>query len=613
MMKSLLAQLQRARVGRRRRAPAGAAPQSLASTEAARLMLAAPADAPNVPRPLVGTTQQLVDPGAGKGASTIMSESLSETYLKLVAGTEMPLEDERALLEAIARREPRSLPPLCQLLANQKHQARAELATAREAQRCAEETLTRLREPPWYPADVLRVYADGSLDVAVGGRRQVVAAMPELTGVALRPGDEVFLGRELTAAVARNNEAQHTGVVGIVADTLEGLVILRGSNDEEIVALCAPQLAATLRVGDRVLYKRDTHCIVARLAERTQSPYLLEQPPRVCFSDIGGLDPVIAEIQRDLDLHLLHPELSASYRLRLLRGLTLAGPPGTGKTMLAGAIANYVVEMRPDTRFLHIKPGALRGAYYGESEARIRELFAVARRAPGLVVMFFDELDTFGARGNGLDHAIDDRVMGALLAELDGLETADHILCIGATNRLDLCDDALVRERRFKDRLYHVPRPNRDAGRQVLARYLTPELPYAASGDAEGAAAGAIDAAVGFLYAARGGAAPLATVTLADGTRHEITAPAVLSGALLAGAVERAKHVAAHRQVNGGIGLIAEDVLGALDDALSAEADKIRVPHAARRILDFPGANDIVLVEVAASRRPRRYRYLRAA
>jgi proteasome-associated ATPase len=303
----------------------------------------------------------------------------------------------------------------------------------------------------------------------------------------------------------------------------------------------------------------------------------------------------------------------AAYRLQLMRGLTLVGPPGTGKTMLAGAVAGYLSETRPDTRFLHVKPGALRGMYYGETEARIRELFTVARRAPGLVVIFFDELDTFGARGSGIGHEIDDRVMGALLAEIDGLEPSDDILCIGATNRLDLCDDALVRQGRLADRIYHVQRPGREAARQIFARYLPPDLPYAADGEASTGAMAVIDAAVGFLFAPRGGAGPIATVTLADSTRDEITAPAVISGALIASAVERAKHVAAARHADGSGGLAVEDVLAALDQALSAEADKIRSPAAARRTLDFPGAADIVHVDIPANRRPRRYRYLRAA
>ncbi len=587
----------------------------LAGTETERLALEALAEDPAIADLLTHAEADDGDMDAGEGGATDMAKDkvLFDAYHKLIAGVDLPHEEERRVIDEVTRSDPTSLPHLCLLFANQKQQLRGELAKARAACSQAEELVARVRQPPWFPADVLRRYPDHRLEVVVGGRRQVVTAVPELADEDLRPGDEVFLDRDLTVAVTRNDEPRLAGLVATVVESANGHVILRGIGDEELVALCSPDLRAALHPGDRVLYKRDAQYVVARLAERTQSPYLLGQPPRVRFADIGGLNHVIDEIRRDLDLHLLRPEVAAAYRLRLMRGLTLVGPPGTGKTMLAGAVAGYLSETRPDTRFLHVKPGALRGMYYGETEARIRELFTVARRAPGLVVIFFDELDTFGARGSGIGHEIDDRVMGALLAEIDGLEPSDYILCIGATNRLDLCDDALVRQGRLADRIYHVQRPGREAARQIFARYLPPDLPYAADGEASTGATAVIDAAVGFLFAPRGGAGSIATVTLADSTRHEITAPAVISGALIASAVERAKHVAAARHADGSGGLAVEDVLAALDQALSAETDKIRSPAAARRTLDFPGAADIVHVDIPANRRPRRYRYLRAA
>jgi proteasome-associated ATPase len=466
-----------------------------------------------------------------------------------------------------------------------------------------------MRQPPWFPADVLHVYSDGRLDVAVGGRRQVVNAFPELADAELKPGDEVFLDQELSAAVLRNGESRRTGVVSVVDEVVDEHVILRGNGDEQFVARCAPGLTATLRAGDRVLYKRETQCVLARLPQRTGSHHLLEELPPGRFSDIGGLDDVIADIRRDLNLHLLRGDLVARYHLTLMRGITLVGPPGTGKTMIAGGIANYLRETHPDTRFFHVKPGALRGMYYGESEARIRELFGTARRAPGLVAIFFDELETYGARGSGPGQDIDGRVLGAILAEIDGLGRSGKILCIGATNRLDLCDEAMVREGRFKDRVYHVGRPGREATRQILRRYLTDDLPYGQGESVETV----VEAAIGHLFAEQGGAGSVATITLANGERQRVTAPAVLSGALLASAVERAKHVAADREEAPDGGLCVSDVLTALDQALSAEADKLKAPHAARRILDLPGAADIARVEIPNQRRPRRYRYLRAA
>jgi proteasome-associated ATPase len=264
-----------------------------------------------------------------------------------------------------------------------------------------------------------------------------------------------------------------------------------------------------------------------------------------------------------------------------------------------------------------VPPGALRGIYYGQTEQRIRELFEVAGEAPGLVVLFFDELDTYGARGTGIGQDIDGRVLGTLLTSINGLDAPANVLIIAATNRLDLCDEALVRTERLGDRVFRIPRPNRDGARQILSKYLRPSLPYrdTASEDAAAQAARAAaitDGAVSHLYGERAGAAALAKVTFANGQQREVAAREVVTGALLSSAVERAKHAAAARHTGPGDGLTLEDVLEALDDALEAEKEKLRGPLAARRLLDVPDVETIVRVEVAPRRR-RRHRYLRAA
>ncbi len=385
--------------------------------------------------------------------------------------------------------------------------------------------------------------------------------------------------------------------------------MVRGQADEEIRALCAPALAETLAPGDRVVYAREFPYVYERLAEAKESRWLLESPPPAAFEQIGGLDELVGEIRRDLDLHLVHGEAASAYGLELLRGLLLVGPPGVGKTLLARAIASYLARTHPETRFLHVPPGAVRGMYYGEAEARLREIFSVARSAPGLVCVFLDEVDTYGARGVGLGQDIDGRVLGALLHELDGLEPLDDVIAIGATNRLESVDPALMRPKRMGDRIFMVPRPGREATRQILACYLPDEIPYAEEGGAEAL----VEAGVAYLHATQGGAGPLATVTLRNSACREVMPAAVLSGALLASAAQRARHAAAHRSLEGGTGLTLADLLGALDEALDAEARKLSTPEAARRILDVEGAEEIVRVELAELRRPRPHRYLRVA
>lgn len=531
---------------------------------------------------------------------------------RLLLGNEMEPEEERLLIDGIAAGSPRSMPGVAQVLANHRRQLRAELGAERTARQQLERLLAELREPPWFPADVLRVLDGGRFEVVVTGRRQIVRAAPDVDWTGLRPGDEVLLGREQNAALARGDAGARAGVVGTVIEATAACVVVHGLGDEEIVVTCAREIAERLEAGDRVLYHRDSHCVLERLAERAQSPFLLEHPPATTFANLGGFDAVIADIRRDLDLHLFRPDLVGRYHLRPLTGITLAGPPGVGKTTLTGALAHHVQQARGETRLLYVKPGALRGVYYGQAENNIRELFRVARAAPGQVIIFFDEVDTFGARGTSIGHTIDDRVMSALLVELSGLEPGGRILCVAATNRLDLCDQGLLRPGRFGDRVYVIPRPDRAAARQILAKYLTADLPYAPAGDGAARAAACVDAAVAHLYDAHGGAGTLATVTLLSGDRLAVTAAHVMSGALVASAVERAKHAAAERHTDADGGLAVEDLLDALDRALVAETEKLRLPHAARRILDLPRAEEIIRVEVPARRPPPRHRYLRA-
>ncbi len=530
------------------------------------------------------------------------------SYLKLIKGVELDPAEERRLLKSL---DPASLPHVCELLANQKRQHRAALEKVRKEKAELEAVLSGLRSPPLHPATVLCVYGNGQVDLVVAGRRQVVGTAPEVPSGSLHPGDEVFLNADLALVVAKNEETARTGQLGTVAEMMNGTPVIRGVNDEEIMAMCAPELAASIKAGDRVLYTRGFPCVIERLPERSDSSYLLEEPPAISFDCIGGLDEVAGEIRRDLNLFIQHRHLLELFRLRPIRGIMLVGPPGIGKNMLGAGIANHLAHSGTDARFLHVAPGALRSMWYGGSEARIRELFAVARAAPGLVVIFFDEIDAFGARGAGIGQDIDGRVLGTLLSEIDGLESAPNVLCVGATNRLDLCDPALVREGRFGDRIYRIPRPGRRATRQIFAKYLREDLPYASNGNGSGAGL-LIDAAVSYLYAQEGGVGSLATATLADGSLREIKARDVMSGALIASAVERAKRSAAERHLDGGSGITLEDMLEALDDALASAAHKINAPQAARQSLDFPRADEIVRVDPAPERHMRRHRYIRA-
>jgi proteasome-associated ATPase len=528
--------------------------------------------------------------------------------------------DERKLLHEIHKYDSSMLELIARRLLQQRRESQKKAAKAELKVQKAEKLLEKLMSPPLHPASVLRVAPDGRVQVVCDGRRLLVAVLPDVAVGDLRAGDEVFLDTDSGLVVARSDEQERAGAIGTVSELSEGRVMVRGVGDEEVVAMATAELIGRLKPGDRVLYRRDFPYVLERLPARRQSQFQIEATPRERFEDIGGLGEIIEEVRGILDLHLRSPALVTKYRLRLLRGITLVGSPGVGKTLFAKAIANYLGRFREgEAQFIHVKPGALRGIYYGLAESRIRDLFAAARAAPGIVVIFFDELDTYGSRGEGVGQDIDGRVLGALLSEIDGLEQAPDVLCIGATNRLDLCDAALIRQQRLGDRVYTIPRPGREATREILGHYLEADLAYASQG-AEALAA----AATSYLHAANDGAGVLATVTLRSGDTREIRARDVLSGALLASAVEQAKHAAAQRELQATryaaesdkqtedvAGIRYEDLLTALDQALGAEAEKLAAPHVARRTLDIPRADEIARVDVVPERRKSPERRLR--
>jgi proteasome-associated ATPase len=541
---------------------------------------------------------------------------MMEEIAKLLGEEPIEPEAEDAAFTKIAAREPRALRQISRHLMGERRQLRVELAKAKvveekaKAQSAkAKAMLEQVLQPPLHPAIVLRVCEGGQLDVATHAGRQIVAAHPKLATKALCSGDEVYLDPESGIAVRRGDDGPRLGRVATVAERMGERVVVRAEGDEDRMVLCDPSLSGEIEVGDRVLISRDVPCVLERLPKRRESGHLLQTAPQVSFEDIGGLDELVEELRQEFELHLFRPELVKAYSMPLMQGMTLVGPPGVGKTLVARAVARFLADAAPDTRFMNVAPGSLRGSFYGQTEGRIQELFRVARAEPGIVVIFFDELDSFGARSATPGHEIDDRVMGTLLAEIDGLVESDGVFVIGATNRLELIDDAILRQGRFGDRIVDIPRPNRAATRAILDILLEAGLPWA--DDAEPGSA--VAAAVSFLHAPEGAAGPLVRVTFPDGAKQDVRARDVVSGALLASSVREAKKAAALRQLHHGPGLREADVIEALDRALGAEARKLSSVVVARRALSLPRAHEIVGVELPAERSIGSAAQLRAA
>jgi SpoVK/Ycf46/Vps4 family AAA+-type ATPase len=355
--------------------------------------------------------------------------------------------------------------------------------------------------------------------------------------------------------------------------------------------------------------------VVKKLAaDRDGERFRVRRAPTHTFASIGGLDGVIERIREVLDLALLYADVASKFRVEMPSGMTLVGPPGTGKTTLAGAIARYLEDSGRETHFLSVSPGDLRATLYGESEARIGRLFRYIRQLSGLIVLFIDEVESFGVREHGPGESIDARVLSALLVELDGIASVRNVFTIAATNRLDLCDDALVRGGRLGTIIEHVGRPDRKGARQILAKYLQADVPYGDAGEPTDVEQ-VLEAAASYLYSENKGPGVLATAVLGNAERREITARHLVSGALIKTAVDQAKRKAAIRGVRDGssCGVRIADVLDAVDDALAGEVAKLKSVRSARRTLDFEDADQIARVEVPKRKRTPRHRYLSAA
>jgi len=426
-------------------------------------------------------------------------------------------------------------------------QARAQLETLRSQ-------LDALAAPPWTAVTVVEAHhaVDGDeVVVASGGRLLRVAVEATVDRRRLIVGSRAWLG-EATTLVAVG-PAVETGEVALAEEVLGGgRVVVTGVGDGRLVLTVAPGL--DVRAGARLLVDRAAGLAVGVLAPPDDSPLFLEETPDVTYADIGGLDAQLEQIRDAVELPFLERDRFARYRLTAPTGVLLYGPPGCGKTMIAKAVASSLAARvgRPGL-FLSVKGPELLDKFVGETERRIREVFqrARARGSEGApVVVFFDELDAlFRTRGSGVSSDVENTVVPALLTELDGIDGLQNVLVIGASNREDMIDPALLRPGRL-DVLIRLDRPDATAAGDILARYLTDDLPLGPGVRA----ADLVTAAVEHLYA---------SPAVAD----------VASGALLADVAGRAKRLAIKRELtNGSSGLEVADVTTAVAEELTERA-----------------------------------------
>ena len=493
-----------------------------------------------------------------------------------------PLAQARELAEArgraaeLAERRLANARADARALSQANEKLNATLREARESLVALRDQLEALSNPPQAHGVVVGVTADGLVDVSVGGRVLRVAVGPEVTVGELGAGVPVLLNEAMMLVGVGPLPAQLDVVV--VKDVLpDGRLLVAGGGDDEHL-LAAASGAADAQPGQSVAADRRAG-VALWVVERTEvNDLLLDEVPDVDYTDIGGLGGQIEQIRDAVELPFLHRELYARYRLPAPKGVLLYGPPGCGKTMIAKAVANSLAEQvggGVGSHFLNIKGPELLNKYVGETERQIRVIFATAREhaADGRpVIVFFDEMDSlFRTRGSGVSSDMESTVVPQLLSEIDGVEGLSNVIIIGATNREDLIDPAILRPGRLDVKI-KLDRPDAAAATEILGKYLTMETPL---GSVEGVIPGRadstaghpgesrdlavladyrkklIEATVDVLYATTEDNRFL-EVTYASGDREVLYVKDFISGAMLANVVGRAKKAAIKEVLAGG-------------------------------------------------------------
>lgn len=465
------------------------------------------------------------------------------------------------------------------------------LREAREQIVTLKAEIDRLAEPPGGYGVFLEKLDDGVADIAVSGRKMRVTASPDVDLDGVRPGQEVMLNEAMNVVGVRQFERLGEIVMfKEMLDDKERALVVGRADEERVVALAEPLLSSTLRAGDSLLMEPRSGYVFEVIPKSEVEELVLEEVPDINYEDIGGLTSQIGQIRDAVELPYLHPDLYREHQLAAPKGILLYGPPGCGKTLIAKAVASSLARKvaertgREEGRsyFLNIKGPELLNKYVGETERHIRLVFQRAREKASEgspVIVFFDEMDSlFRTRGSGVSSDVENTIVPQLLSEIDGVESLENVIVIGASNREDMIDPAILRPGRLDVKI-KIERPDAEAASDIMSKYLTPELPLhpddlAENGDSREAACSAmIQRTIERMYS-DDEENQFLEVTYADGEKEILYFKDFNSGAMIENVVARAKKSAIKDFLDTGVkGIRVQHLLMACIDEFRENED----------------------------------------
>lgn len=450
------------------------------------------------------------------------------------------------------------------MLANVTAQNERLAATLREAREqivTLKEEVDRLAQPPASFGIFIERNDDESVDVYTGGRKLRVTVSPSIDLDELRRGQEVMLNESFN--VVRALGFEEVGEVVTLKEVLEDgerALVIGHTDDERIARLAEPLRDIPIRAGDALLFEPRSGYVYERIPKSEVEELVLEEVPDISYEDIGGLPGQIEQIRDAVELPYLHADLFKEHQLKAPKGILLYGPPGCGKTLIAKAVANSLAKQvaKRDAKtegksyFLNIKGPELLNKYVGETERHIRLVFQRAREKADEgtpVIVFFDEMDSlFRTRGSGVSSDVENTIVPQLLSEIDGVEGLENVIVIGASNREDMIDPAILRPGRLDVKI-KIERPDAEAARDIFSKFLLSSLPLHEAdlaefgGNPDATVQGMIQRTVERMYSELEENRFL-EVTYANGDKEVLYFKDFNSGAMIENIVNRAKKMA---------------------------------------------------------------------